>query len=61
MLDRLTDQHPVKRITVNRGKRSKPLNTGFIQGQVGNLVSFALGGQISFLAVLATGACRVGT
>ena len=48
MFYRLTDKHPVKRITVNERKGGELLNTGLIKGQVGNLMSFALGRQMGF-------------
>jgi hypothetical protein len=48
MLYCLTDQHSIEWVTVNRWEHGKPLNTGFIQGQNCDPVSFALGWQISF-------------
>ena len=42
----LTNQHPIKGITVNGRKPGKLTHTGFIEGQTGNLVAGTLGREV---------------
>lgn len=48
MFQCLTDEHPVKGITMNRRESRKLPDTGLVQRQIGNLMAYALGRQILF-------------